>query len=68
MNLRALLFLLPVFCCLSCGTGKHGFVRMPAIGLYDEMPPRDSNSIGTYKDVVVFEENLDASVWGSPEP
>lgn len=57
---------LSAFLC-SCTEGKHMSVSAQPKALYDEVSAVDSTSINGFKDVVIFSDNMDNTVWVSPE-
>ncbi len=58
-------FLLLMFS--QCVVHKSSLVQVKQKELYDVVASEDTSSINGFKDVVIFADNMDNSVWVSPE-
>jgi hypothetical protein len=65
MNLRRALFLLPLLAAFPANS--QSWIRVSPRALYDSIPSPDTTSINGFRDVNIFSDVLDRSVWVSKE-
>lgn len=64
---KNILYILAFLFFYGCTPGARSLVTVQHKELYDQSSPEDTSAINGFRNVVIFSENMDNTVWVSPE-